>query len=132
MTLLRAFKKLEEFESRGPGAFLGYLRQALMNRIRDESRRAKRRPHHGDLADVVPDEDSSPLARAIGTENLERYESALEQLPDEQRHAFMLRMELDLSHQEVADAVGCPSANAARMLVSRALLRLSEAMKDDD
>ena len=41
---------------------------------------------------------------------------------------MFLRIELGFTHQEVADAIGAPSANAARMLVSRALVRLAELM----
>jgi DNA-directed RNA polymerase specialized sigma24 family protein len=43
-TLLRAFKRLETFENRGEGAFLAYLRQSLLNAIRDDLRRAVTRP----------------------------------------------------------------------------------------
>jgi DNA-directed RNA polymerase specialized sigma24 family protein len=38
------FQKLKTFESRGEGALAAYLRQALLNRLREEIRRAKRRP----------------------------------------------------------------------------------------
>ena len=41
--LLQTFKHLRTFESRGEGALAAYLRQALMNRLRDEMRRVKRR-----------------------------------------------------------------------------------------
>ena len=37
---------------------------------------------------------------------------------------------MDGSYQDVARALGKPSADAARMAVSRALLRLAEEMKD--
>src|SRR5690349_21612046 len=42
-TLLQTFKRIEGFEARGEGALQAYLRQALMNRIRDELRRFGRR-----------------------------------------------------------------------------------------
>src|SRR5687768_6490718 len=42
-TLLQTFRKIEGFECRGEGALQAYLRQALMNRIRDELRRFDRR-----------------------------------------------------------------------------------------
>src|SRR5262249_43784125 len=44
MTVLRALRRLDDFESRGPGALLGYVRQVLLNAIRDELRRIARRP----------------------------------------------------------------------------------------
>ncbi len=43
-TVVAAFTKLESFEFRGEGALQAYLRQALMNRLRMEFRRAGRRP----------------------------------------------------------------------------------------
>ena len=43
-TVFRVFKKLEGFEYRGEGALRAYLRPALMNRIRNEIRSARRRP----------------------------------------------------------------------------------------
>ena len=39
-TLFQTFKKIEKFEARGEGALFAYLRQAILNRIRDELRRA--------------------------------------------------------------------------------------------
>ena len=48
--------------------------------------------------------------------------------PDE-REAIIARVEMDGSYQDVAVALGKPSAGAARMAVSRALLRLAVEMK---
>src|SRR5688500_11557341 len=42
--LLQTFLHLEGFEHRGEGALRAYMRQVLVNRIRDELRRAARRP----------------------------------------------------------------------------------------
>src|SRR5438045_1536488 len=41
-TLLRSFKQLQRFEQRSEGALQAYLRQAVINRIRDELRRRRR------------------------------------------------------------------------------------------
>ena len=40
----------------------------------------------------------------------------------------MARVEMDGTYQDVARALGKPSPDAARMAVSRALLRLAEEM----
>src|SRR5688572_14502836 len=45
-TLLRTFKKIENIDIRGVGALQAYLRQAVMNRLRDELRRKGRAPVH--------------------------------------------------------------------------------------
>ena len=49
-------------------------------------------------------------------------------LTEDQRQAVVLRVELGLSFQQVAEAMESPSADAARMLVARGLARLSERM----
>ena len=53
-TVLQVFKRLEAFEPRGEGALQAYLRQAVMNRIRNEFRSKGRRPSFEDLDDQAP------------------------------------------------------------------------------
>jgi RNA polymerase sigma-70 factor (ECF subfamily) len=129
-TVVRAVKRLDRFESRHEGALQAYLRQAVVNRIKDEIRRTKRGPAVTVLDDNASDRGTSPLEAAIGTEALERYEAALARLRPEEREAIVARVEMDGSYQDVAKALGKPSADAARMAVSRALLRLAEEMSD--
>lgn len=128
VTLLRALDKVKEFEPQRQGAFLAYLRRILMNQIRDEIRRTERRPGVDRLTDSMAQEAPSPLERAIGREQLEAYEAGLAQMSPDQQEAIVLRLELGFKHREVAEALGLPSANAARMAVARALVRLTEVM----
>jgi RNA polymerase sigma-70 factor (ECF subfamily) len=127
-TVLRSVKRIEAFESRHEGALQAYLRQAVVNRIRDEVRRTKRSPLAAELDENQSDGQASPLDEAIGREAVDRYEAALARLRPEEREAVVARIEMDGSYQEVAQALGKPSADAARMAVSRALLRLAEEM----
>ncbi len=129
-TLLAAFKHVGEFERRGEGAFLAYLRRILLNRITDELRRVRRRPEGEPPADEIPDAGCTPLDLAVGRDVVEAYEAALESLPEDQRLAVILRVDFGLSHQEVAGLLGRSSWNAARMLVVRGLLKVAEHMKD--
>jgi RNA polymerase sigma-70 factor (ECF subfamily) len=128
VTLIRALDHVEGFEPRHEGAFLAYMRRILLNQIRDEIRRVARRPGQASLEDDLPALGRSPLEDAIGQETVERYEAALERLTDEQREAVVLRLELGFTYQQIADALGHGSSNAARMMVTRALVRLSERM----
>lgn len=130
-TLARAFRNLDSFAPRGEGAFLGYLRQILMNAIRDEARRAAVCPRPVTLGETEPASTPSPLEETIGRDSVERFERALERLDPESRHAVVLRIEFGLSNQEIAEATGKPSANAARMAVTRALVALAKAMRDE-
>jgi RNA polymerase sigma factor (sigma-70 family) len=127
-TVVRAVKRIDRFESRHEGALQAYLRQAVVNRIRDEVRRARRSPAADVLDDNAADPSASPLEEAIGAEAMERYEAALGRLRPEEREAIVTRVEMDGSYQQVAKALGKPSPDAARMAVSRALLRLAEEM----
>lgn len=128
VSLLRALNQVESFVPRREGAFLAYLRRTLLNSIRDELRRTVRRPGGEELTDAIADDAPSLVEEAIGHELVERYEAALATLEETQQEAVILRVEFGYTHQEIADAIGAPTANAARMTVSRALVRLAEAM----
>ena len=131
VTLLRSLGRLHEFEYRHEGAFLSYLRQGTLNAVRQEIRRARRRPTGELLDETIADGATSVVEQAIGRETLERYEASLMQLLPDQREAVILRFEFGLAYAEIAEAMGRPSANAARMLVVRALAQLAEKLGDD-
>jgi RNA polymerase sigma-70 factor (ECF subfamily) len=130
VSLMRALDHLQDFEPRHEGAFLAYLRRIVLNAVRDELRRAGRRPFRTDLGDSLPQPGPSLVEQAIGRELVEAYEAALSALPEEQREAVIMRIEFGYTYPEIAEALGRPSANAARMAVSRALLRLGEVLSD--
>jgi len=127
-TLIQAMKHFEHFRYERPGALQAYLRQALMNRIRDELRRAHRRPQATEIGETIPEGGRSPLEQAIGQEALDAYEAALAELRPEDRDAIIARLELGQTYDEMAPILGKPSPNAARMAVHRAVLRLVEKM----
>jgi RNA polymerase sigma-70 factor (ECF subfamily) len=128
-TVVRAVKRMDSFEPRHEGALQAYLRQAVMNRIRDELRRGIRGPAVTGLADDMADHRNvSPLDEVIGREAVDRYEAALALLRPEEREAIVARVEMDGTYEQVAQVLGKPSADAARMAVSRALLRLAQEM----
>lgn len=87
--VVHAFRKIEGFEHRGEGALRAYLRQAVMNRIRDEFRRAARRPAMTSVDEDIPCREVSPLEAAIGAEAVERYEAALQRLSADERAGRM-------------------------------------------
>ncbi len=128
VTLLRALDHVESFEPRGEGAFLAYLRSILMNQVRDEIRRAALRPAREELSEAVPSGAASPLDCVLSQERLEAYEAALATLPARTREAVVLRLEFEFGYREIAAAIGSPSANAARMLIFRALVSMMEVM----
>jgi RNA polymerase sigma-70 factor (ECF subfamily) len=127
-TIINTIKQLNRFECRGDGALQAYLRQAVINRVRNEIRRAATRPHTAELDSHLPADQASPLEAAIGKQTLESYEAALNRLDDDQREAVITRVEFGFSYAEVAEVLGKPSPDAARMVVVRALVRLAKEM----
>ena len=127
-TLLRSLRHMGTFQVEHEGALQAYFRQAVVNRIRDEIRRRKLVPNAA-LVDSGPADDApSPLEAAIGAEAMERYEAALGRLGEQDREAVIGRLELGLSHEELAQALGKPTADAARKAVERAVVRLAAEM----
>lgn len=127
-TLVNSLRRLDQFDSRHEGALQAYLRQAVLNRIRDEARRFTRRPPAAELTDSFQSEAASPLDIAIGREGVARYEAALQRLRPSDREAIIGRLELQHDYQELAVILGKPNANAARVAVTRALARLMEQL----
>jgi RNA polymerase sigma-70 factor (ECF subfamily) len=128
-TLLQTFKRIGDFEPRGVGALQAYLRQAVVNRLRDELRRKGRQPDSTDLEGIEVDAAQSPLEEAIGREAVEKYERALQKLKPEEREAIIARVEMGYTYEELAQVLGKSTADAARKAAQRALVRLAEEMK---
>jgi RNA polymerase sigma-70 factor (ECF subfamily) len=126
---IRVFRQIDQLELRQSGGLYAYLRQSVLNRIRDQIRRAGVRDRVLDEVGPLLAASPSPLSRVIGREALERYESALARLPAADREAVVARLELDCSYEEIADVLGKPSADAARMSVKRALARMAREME---
>lgn len=76
------------------------------------------------------DDGTSPLESAVAQQTLERYDAALKRLTADEREAVVSRVEFGLSYREIADLLGKPSSDAARMLVVRSLLKLAAEMKN--
>jgi RNA polymerase sigma factor (sigma-70 family) len=130
-TLVQALRKIGQIEVRGEGALQAYLRQVLLNAIRQEIRKVKSRPAGEDLDVDVEGAAASPLEEAIGGQLLSRYDQALERLRPAERELVIAHVEFGMSHAELASAFNKPSPNAARMALQRALLQLAAEMKQD-
>jgi RNA polymerase sigma-70 factor (ECF subfamily) len=127
-TLMHVIQRLPSFEPRHEGAFQGYVRTTLWNRIRDLAR------HHSRTGPAVPldpdlaAEECSPLDLAVGKETLDRYEAALERLRPDDKALIVARIEMGLPYPEMAVMFEKPSVAAVHMAVSRALVKLAEEM----
>lgn len=127
-TFIRALGGVERFRPERQGAFLAYLRQILLNVVRDEIRGSRRRPAMVSLEEEPVDMQPSVHDLMAGGQTMEAYERALETLNERQRQAIILRVEFGLTFPEIAAELDMASGNAARMHVSRGLVKLAEAM----
>lgn len=125
-TVLHLLRRLDTFEPRHVGAMQAYLRQSVMNLIRDEIRRIGRHPAPSELPHDVPSDLRSPLEEAVRAEDFYRYQAALNQLISRDRELIVARIEAQWTYDEIAHHFGTPSPDAARMAVTRALQRLTE------
>jgi len=128
VTLVKALSRLGDFESAGPGAFLAYLRMALLNQVRDEIRRHQRRPEHAEIDHELAETDSIGVVdHLIGSERMQAYEQALASLPKRQQGLIVMRVEFGMSYPEIAVEVG-GTADAVRVMVARAIVQLSQKL----
>lgn len=143
-TLLAALPQLEKGDFPTSGALFHWLTRLAENRIRDladhfgaQKRDAGReRPLEvrnptgdsmfGPIADIAT--TGTPSMYASRNEEIEALEHAIDSLPDEQREALILVRYEGMSLAE-AGAVMNRSADAVRMMVSRALVKLGSLMQ---
>jgi RNA polymerase sigma factor (sigma-70 family) len=131
-TLLQTFRRIGDFQPQGVGALQAYLRQAVLNRIRDELRRNGRQVPTSDLDGLELALGPSPLEEAIGREAVERYDRALQRLKPEEREAIIGRVEMDYTYEELAQVLGKPTAEAARKAAQRALVQLAKELRSGE
>jgi RNA polymerase sigma-70 factor (sigma-E family) len=112
---------------RDPDRALAYIRSAVLNGCRSVLRRrsvAFRRP----LPYEVP--IWSAESAAMISEDRREVCRALSGLPRRQREAIVLRYYFDLSHQEIADAMGV-GASTVRSAITRGLAALGRHLGED-
>ena len=83
---------------------------------------------------IVEDHPTSPRRRSSKPSDAKpwnRYEAALHRLRPEEREVVIARVELGQSYRRIAAGHGKASADAARMAVSRALVRLAMELRAD-
>ena len=127
-TLIKVIRRLGNFHPNHAGAFPAYLRMAILNRIRDEIRKVARTPPINDLDGRERDSGPSPLEETIGRDQIKSFEHAFRRLKEDDRAVIFLKLELEMSNKEVADALNKTSADAARKAGNRALVRLAREM----
>lgn len=128
-TVLHVLRRLDSFEPRHVGAMQAYLRQSVINRIRDEVRRIGRHPTPAELPDDLVSEMPSPLEEAVRAEAYDRYRAVLVQLSPRDREMVVARIEAQWNLGEIAQRFNMRTVDGARMAVTRALRRLMDRLK---
>ena len=124
-TFMRVYDHLGQF--RPDARFEPWLFRILANRCRTVRERRRRRESlvtTGELPAVAAE------APADSQDLLEEVEAALEELPAEQREAFLLRHVEDLSYEDMAVITGV-RLSALRMRVKRACDTLRTRLKEE-
>jgi RNA polymerase sigma-70 factor (ECF subfamily) len=137
-----ALPSLKDFTYKNEGDFLRWLATITENRIRDNlekfhagKRNIRREIPLNDtgqagndsLATITgPVDSTTPSMKVSRREDLDRLEEAMDKLTPEYRQVILLAKMEGLSGPELAEKLG-RSPGAARALLSRALVALSEA-----
>jgi RNA polymerase sigma-70 factor (ECF subfamily) len=127
---MNAVTHLDTFEPRHVGAMQAYLRQSVINRIRDQMRRLSRRGPTLELPDGLASEEPSPLEHAIRNDTYDRYRAAIGHLKARDRELVIARIEAQWTAREICEYFGFGTIEAARMAIHRALQRLGRAMAE--
>ena len=128
--LLNTLGRLTRFQHRTVGGLQAYLRQSVVNRVRDLIRLAMRRGVGVDEPPEVPDWNPSPLEAAIMKQQVDRFLAALAKLRPTDRQVIVWRIELGYSAEEIAAMLG-KSKGAAGMTITRAMTRLARELDLD-
>lgn len=92
-----------------PGGFAAWLYRIARNRLQDHWRALQHRPPAPEDADArtgrVEDPDT-PERLLSGFEQRRRLQLALDDLPEEQREVLLLRLEQELTLEEIGEATG--------------------------
>jgi len=111
--------------------FTTWLLQIAHNLIVDAYRRqpAQAGPQETEaaLATLAAAEHEQPEQQLSDFQTRRRLQLAIESLPDEQRHAILLRLEHDLSLEDIADITGAPRETVKSRL-RYATQRIREAL----
>ena len=128
-SLMRALKHLPRFEHQSIKDLRSWLNTVFRNLVTDEKRRVGRAGVEQELPADVPDPAMSPEERVVEQAQTGVFERALRRLEPGDRLFIVYRLQHGYSFRELADELGKPSADAARMTYNRALQRFRGEVK---
>ncbi len=139
-TLQKAWQAIEQFEGQTEAQLKAWLRPILLHTIVDEvaklapatrvSLEATLEASSARLERCLAAEDSSPSARAMRQEDLDRLAAALAELPEDQRQAVELKHLQGWSVEAISNHTGRTEASVAGLL-RRGLRQLRASLAEE-
>jgi RNA polymerase sigma factor (sigma-70 family) len=120
------WRRLDGLRLERSGDLEAYIREAVRNRIHDESRRLARRPLSVPLDADIADPSPLPVDCVLRQQVFAGRQHLFCQLRPEEREILIARFEFGYSFDEIAILMSKPSAAAARMALNRILDRLRD------
>jgi RNA polymerase sigma-70 factor (ECF subfamily) len=127
IVLMRALNRLADFETRGANSFLAYLHRIMLNEVRSDLRKQRRRGETVECDDMIATDGDPVVEQMIGDERERAYAGALRKLNPRQQEHIALRIEFGMSFREIANRVG-GSTDGARMTVTRGLRNMAQCL----
>ena len=128
---LAAVKMLQRLHHVSPSrvdSVQAYMRQTVLNLVRDEARRIGRSPDHIPVTEDEMSSELSPLDRLVGQATWRSYRRALDRLSPRDRTAVVGRVQKGWSYEHLRRRLRVASANTARVVTRRAIDRLVTLM----
>jgi RNA polymerase sigma-70 factor (ECF subfamily) len=132
-TLLRATQNIDQFRGNTEPELEAWLRESLLNQLRDCVRFHSRQQRDVAREFVATDYrvccgDVTPSEQFRTMETQERLWKVVGELPDDYRTVILLRQQKDLTFVEIAEQMQ-RTPDAVRMLWGRAIIVLGEKLK---
>lgn len=124
---LKAFRAIGRF--RGDSAFSTWLYRIAVNTCL--TFRGSRKPEGNEVSETLPDGRPGALDRVIDLERSRKVRKAVAQLPAKQRATVILKIYHELSHEEVARAMGS-TVGTVKANLFHALANLKKLLPGDE
>ncbi|MFH2000811.1 MAG: sigma-70 family RNA polymerase sigma factor [Planctomycetota bacterium] len=121
-------KDIGDFEYRDHNSFVSWLKQCLLNKIRERGRKIRKElePLDPEFQRSAP--DPTPAGKAVKDEQIELFMQKLAKFPDETRRILVYRFREDKTYEEIGILLG-KSADAVRKKTVRSLELLKKQME---
>lgn len=130
-TWLSVLEHLPKFDAAGAGGFKPWLFRIATNKANDHWRSKGREKNAKEGLKLITDEEAPDAGhRLSGSEQEQKLQRAIAQLPENQRQVLMLRYYSNMKFIEIAETLGCP-LNTALGRMHKAMLKLKELMEDE-